>query len=257
MRPHPAPRMKRTRILALVLPLAVWLGGCATVQARFEPFRGLPTADAEALKAGVFDAPKDRLFDAAVATLQHEPFMHWSIAGLDRANGLVNGDAGLLREVQIVVLDADGGRSRMAVNIPRHALKARAKVYIRRDDPSVLTAYEPAEARLGAYNVVAADAEIDETYFYSFAYRVLHDHSQVPFELRPYGQDGGEAGRPVPLDALPAQAPAATTATAAAEPSATQPAAPAAGATASARSTAAPAPADETPPAAATPGDRP
>lgn len=200
--------MIRIHPLTVLLAAAACLGACATVQARFEPWKGLPPEAVETLKTGDFDASKEKLFDAAATALEHEPFLHWSITRLDRADGLISADAGLLREVQLRVSDDADGRSRLSVNVPRRALETRAKVYFKPGRLDTLTAYEPDEAELGGYKVLAADASLDNTYFYSFTYRVLHDRSQVPFELRSYEARPGPQATPVAVDALPQPAPA-------------------------------------------------
>jgi hypothetical protein len=212
--------MAKSPFLPALALAAACLGGCATMQARFDPWKGLPDADVEALKQGVFDAPKDSLFDAAAATLVHEPYLHWSIEKLDKADGLITANAGLLREVQIRISDADHGRSRMDINVPRRPLRTSAKIYVLRNDPSSTTAYEPDESDLGRYNVLVADASLDPSYLYSFTYRVLHDRSQVPYRLRAYEtQDPAVLPTPVPVEA-PAAQDATPTAAADASPTA-------------------------------------
>ena len=191
--------MQRFAAFALVAAL---LGGCATHQVRFAPYQGIPAADAEALKRGEFAVGRDALFDAAATTLEHEPYLHWSIQSLDKANGFIKADASLLREVQLRVGEAGGGRSKLAVSIPRRELKAQAKVWKKRGS-GFMTAYEPSEAERGEYSVFAAEAVLDEAYFRSFAYRVLHDRTQVPFELRPAG---GETEAALPIDEAPTAA---------------------------------------------------
>lgn len=173
--------MKR---LLPVLLLAV--GGCATHLVHLQPWQGVPADQVEALKRGEFSVSKDKLFDAAATTLEHEPYLHWQISTLDRANGLVKADAGLLREVQLRVADADNGGSKLAISVPRRELKTRIKVYIKKSDPAERTAYVPEEAKLRDYKVVSADVQLDDDYFRAFAWHVLNDRAQVPFRLRAY-----------------------------------------------------------------------
>ncbi len=204
--------------------------GCATHQLRFQPWKGLPNDAVPQLQHGVFDVPKDKLMDAAAVTLEHEPYFHWTFDSLDKADGLIIGSAGLFREVQLRVTDEDGGKSRLAVSVPRRVLKAQAKIYVLKSDPDHKTAYEPAEADLDKYSVIAADAELDEAYFYSFTYRALNDRTQVPFTLTPYQDDGSLGQAPVqqttpePLPAAGTEAQALSpTAATAAEPSPVSP----------------------------------
>lgn len=204
--------MKRTFFIAW---LSLCVSGCATHQLRFQPWKGIPQADLADVQRGVFDVPKDKLFDAAAATLEHEPFLHWTFDTLDKGNGLMVGSAGLFREIQIRVTDAEGpstgsgqARSRMAVSIPRRELKSQAKIFILAKDPSQQTAYEPDALILDKYNVQAADAKLENDYFYSFTYRVLHDRTQVPFKLQAY-EDAQAQGWAPEQDSAPTPAVAA------------------------------------------------
>lgn len=181
--------------------LALLSCGCATQQLRFDPWKGLPPEVLPELKQGIIAVPKAKLMDAVAVTLEHEPYFHWTFDHLDQGNGLLIGAAGLFREVQVRVLE-DGlagtsetaqAKSRMAVSVPRRALKTSAKIYVLRADPSRMTAYEPDAKDISQYNVVAADTELGPDYFYSFTYRVLNDRTQVPFTLHAY--DGGELGQ--------------------------------------------------------------
>jgi len=196
-------------LFSLSLLLASALTGCASNQVRFEPWKGLPKESLADLQQGVFDVPKDKLLDAAAATLEHEPYLHWTFDRFDKANGLILGSAGVFREVQLRVTDADGGKSRLAVSVPQRVLKSQAKIYVLKSDPGRLTAYEPAREDLNQYNVLAADAVLDDAYFYSFTYRVLNDRSQVPFSLKAYddpeplGQPPVQASSPAPLETAP------------------------------------------------------
>lgn len=198
--------------LALML-LALWSSGCATHQLRFQPWQGIPAADLKDVQGGVFNVPADKLFDAAAATLEHEPYLHWTFDTLDKTNRLIIGSAGLFREVQVRVTDADGGRSRMAVSIPRRELKTQAKIYQYISDGSHQTAYLPDEKERALYTVRAADAVLDPDYFYSFTYRVLGDRSQVPFKLQSYddaeaqGMAPAQDSAPTPAVAAPMEAP--------------------------------------------------
>jgi hypothetical protein len=218
------------RPFAAALAAALLACGCATHQLRFQPWKGLPSEALPQLQRGVYDVPKEKLMDAAAVTLEHEPYFHWTFDSLDKANGLIIGSAGLFREVQLRVTDEDGGKSRLAVSVPRRVLKTQAKIYVLRSDPDHKTAYEPEEAQRDQYNVIAADAELDEDYFYSFTYRAMNDRSQVPFTLKAYEDDGalGEAPQqvstPEPLPAT-ASAPQALSPSATAAPAAVSPAA--------------------------------
>jgi hypothetical protein len=202
----------RAKFIPLILS-AAFLGACATHQLRFQPWKGLPPESVSDLQKGVFPVPKEKLFDAAAATLDHEPYFHWTFSTLDKTNGLIVGSAGLFREIQLRVTDQPDNKSRLEISVPRRALKTQAKIYVMKDDASRHTAYEPEEAELGKYTVLAADAETDPAYFYSFTYRVLNDRTQVPFILQAY-QDKEELGQP------PAQAttPSALSGTAALTP---------------------------------------
>lgn len=191
--------------LLLVLASSLLLGACSTHQLRFKPLIGIPADEAAELQRGELRASSDQVFDAAATTLEHEPFLHWSVSSLDKANGFIKADAGLLREVQLrvtTVIDAQGasvaGRTRLEVSIPRRPLKTRAKIWTK-DKTGFRTAYEPAQAELPDYSVIAVDAELDADYLRSFAWRVLHDHSQVPFSLSNY-----DDGEPVRIQTAPA-----------------------------------------------------
>jgi hypothetical protein len=218
------------------------LSGCATQQVHFQPWKGVPKEALADLQEGVFAVPKDKLLDAAAATLEHEPYLHWTFDRFDKANGLIIGSAGVLREVQLRVTDASSAtegavKSRLAISVPRRVLKAQAKIYVLKSDASRLTAYEPSHQDLDLYNVLAADAELDDAYFYSFTYRVLNDRTQVPFSLRAYddpeplGQPPVQASTPAAVESAPAAlSPAAAVAAAAPAESAASPSSPAAGA---------------------------
>jgi hypothetical protein len=204
----------RSKFFALTLWAAL-AAGCATQQLRFDPWKGLPPESVSDLRQGVFAVPKEKLFDAAAATLDHEPYFHWTFDTLDKTNGLIVGSASLFREVQLRVVDQPEGKSRLAISVPRRALKTQAKIYVLKSDPSKHTAYEPEEAELSKYTVLAADTEIDPAYFYSFTYRVLNDRTQVPFSLRAYddnevqGQPPQQVGEPGTLPVTPAPQPEA------------------------------------------------
>jgi|GEM_PF-3028034 hypothetical protein len=165
------------------LCLAGLASGCATYHMTLRPLRGIPAADAAWLQQGQLAVPKDQLFDAVATTLEHEPYLHWDIDQLDRANGFIKASAGLFREVQLRVTDAGGGRSQMAVSIPRRELKTRAKIWIKRSDPTQVSAYEPDRDKYNDYGVASADVELDDLYFAAFVWHVLHDHAEVPFDL--------------------------------------------------------------------------
>lgn len=180
--------MKKLLCLSL---LTLWVSGCATHQLKFQPWKGIPSADLKDVQAGLFSVPKDKLFDAAAATLEHEPYLHWTFDTLDKSNGLIVGSAGLFREIQVRVTDGPASvsgqaQSKMAVSIPRRELKSQAKIYILNSDKSHKTAYEPSAADLPNYSVEAADTVLDRDYFYSFTYHVLTDRVQVPFSLESY-----------------------------------------------------------------------
>lgn len=185
------------KILALIV-MSLSLSACATHQVRFQPWKGIPTEDLKDLQAGDYKLPKDKLFDAAAATLEHEPYMHWTFDTFDKANGLIVGSAGLFREIQVRVTDAptaDSGtaKSHLAVSIPRRELKSQAKIYTLNSDKSRMTAYEPSAKDLPNYSVIAADAKLEPDYFLSFTYHVLTDRMQVPFSLESY-EDAHTAG---------------------------------------------------------------
>src|SRR5262249_44276638 len=95
----------------LVLAAALSLTACSTHHLKFKPYAGIPADEAAELKRGELRAPADKAFDAAASTLEHEPFLHWSVTTLDKANGFIKADAGLLREIQLrvsTVTDAAG-----------------------------------------------------------------------------------------------------------------------------------------------------
>jgi hypothetical protein len=175
--------MRPIAVRALLL-LSLALSGCATHQLFLKPLRGLPAEDAALLKQGQLKATREQLFDAAATTLEHEPYLHWDIEQLDRANGFIKASAGVLREVQLRVTGGEGGVSQLAVSVPRRELKTRAKVWLKPDGGA--TAYEPAAGLKSRCRVVSADLELDDLYFHSFAWRALHDRSEVPFDLRAY-----------------------------------------------------------------------
>ena len=210
MKPPPRP--------LIPLCLAAALGaGCATQQLRFRPMAGVPPEEAALLRQGRFNVPPQRLFDAAAATLEHEPYFHWDISLLDKANGFIKASAGLFREVQLRVspaADLGGGAtgSILSVSVPRRALTTRAKIWILPD--GALTAYEAPAALRSRSRVVSADVALDDLYFYSFTWHVLHDQAEVPFRLRAYGApDPPAAAAPLPLRplALPAATPLSPT----------------------------------------------
>jgi hypothetical protein len=216
--------MKNTASPLKILVLAcaaLGLGACASQRLSFQPWKGVPASDLEGLKRGDYAVDKDTLFDAAANTLEHEPFLHWSITSLDKANGFITADAGVLRELQLRVTgpaapgDVSGGaQSHLAVNIPRRALRTRAKIWVR--DDGFRTAYEPEAAEMGRYVVYSAAAELGPDYLRSFTWHVLHDRVQVPFRLD--GLDALEEAEapalaptadttPVPIDQAPAGRP--------------------------------------------------
>jgi hypothetical protein len=174
--------MRPSAKLTLLLTLA--LSGCATHQLFLKPLRGLPADEAALLKQGQLKASRDQVFDAAATTLEHEPYLHWDIEQLDRANGFIKASAGVLREVQLRVSGSEGGLTQLAVSVPRRELKTRAKVWLKPDGSA--TAYEPDAALKARCRVISADVELDDLYFHSFAWRALHDRSEVPFDLRAY-----------------------------------------------------------------------
>jgi hypothetical protein len=183
------------------LCLAGLMSGCATYHMTLRPLRGIPAADAAWLQQGQLAVPKDQLFDAAAATLEHEPYLHWDIDQLDRANGFIKASAGLFREVQLRVTDAGGGRSQLAVSIPRRELKTRAKIWIKRSDPTQVSAYEPDRDKYNDYGVTSADVELDDLYFAAFTWHVLHDHAEVPFDLAANPSESPLQTLPSPLAA--------------------------------------------------------
>lgn len=200
--------------LIQALSLAWLLSGCATYHLTLRPLRGVPAQDAAWLKQGQLAVPKAQLFDAVATTLEHEPYLHWDIDQLDRANGFIKASAGLFREVQLRVTDAGDGRSQLSVSIPRRELKTRAKIWFKRSDPSQVSAYEPDRDQYYAYGVASADVELDDLYFVAFTWHVLHDHAEVPFDLvanpsesplqtLPSPLAGAQPDAPVPVDQAP------------------------------------------------------
>jgi len=228
------------------LVLALLSSGCATYHMTLRPMRGIPASDAAWLKQGQLAVGKDQLFDAVATTLEHEPYLHWDIDQLDRANGFIKASAGLFRDLQLRVTSAEDGRSRLAVSIPRRELKTRAKIWIRRSDPSQVSAYEPPKDQYNDYGVASADVELDDLYFVAFTWHVLHDHAEVPFDLTanpsqspmqtlPARADAGAPGAPLAVDQAPVSAATAASAqgpspSAAVVPSASQEPGPSAGA---------------------------
>ena len=198
--------MHPIRISALLV-LAALGAGCATHQLRLQPLRGLSAEEAAEVQRGRLGVGCERLLDAAATTLEHEPYFHWDIDVLDRANGFIKASAGLLREVQIRV-SGQGDDCRLSVSVPRRELKARAKVWIRPDGSA--SAYEPPAADLAQCRVLSADVTLDDQYFYAFTWHALHDHAEVPFDLVSY-DDGTSAASSAtaPALALQAEAPVA------------------------------------------------
>jgi hypothetical protein len=201
--------MHPIRFPSLLLAVAL-VSGCATHQLRLQPLRGLPADEAARLKQGQLAVGRDRLFDAAATTLEHEPFLHWDIDLLDRANGFIKASAGLFREVQIRVTGDGGPNSQLAVSVPRRELKTRAKIWIKPDGTA--TAYEPSAELKAQSRVVSADVELDDLYFYSFVWHALHDRAEVPFDLLSYDAEAPiAAAAPLALQPMvPAQAPSPT-----------------------------------------------
>jgi hypothetical protein len=197
--------------LILALACSGLLSGCATYHLTLRPLRGIPASEAAWLKQGQLAVGKDQLFDAVAATLEHEPYLHWDIELLDRVNGFIKASAGLFREVQLRVTAVEDGRSQLAVSIPRRELKTRAKIWVRQGDPGQCSAYPPAQGHSGDYGVVSADVELDDLYFSSFTWHVLHDRAEVPFDLVSYpsASDAADAaGAPGP-SSRPSEAPVA------------------------------------------------
>lgn len=194
-----------TRLFAPVL-LALSLSACASHQLVFHPYQGIPADEAAELKQGRFHASQAELFDAAATTLEHEPFLHWSVESLDKVNGFIKADAGLLRELQLRVSKADAAGatvnaiSQLAISIPRRVLKTDAKIWVK-GSTGFKTAYEPEAADIGAYRVVSADALLDADYLRSFTWHVLHDRVQVPFSLE--AKDASDSSA-LPIDETPA-----------------------------------------------------
>lgn len=177
------------RSLVLLCLAAALSAGCATHQLRLRPLAGVPPEEAAWLKQGRFNVAPDRLFDAAATTLEHEPYFHWDISLLDKPDGFIKASAGLFREVQLRIspaTDVDGGAtgSVLSVSVPRRALTTQAKIWILPDGTA--TAYEAPKALRPRSRVVSADVTLDDLYFYSFTWHVLHDHAQVPFQLLAY-----------------------------------------------------------------------
>jgi hypothetical protein len=180
---------------------ALGLAACAEHQVRFQPWQGVPPAEVEALRQGDYPVDSATLLDAAATTLEHEPFLHWRITALDKANGLLSAEAGLFREVQLRVSASPDrpGRSRLHVNIPRRALNTRAKVW---DCGDHVTAYPPKAAE-GDCKPVRAPVQLDADYLRAFTWHVLHDRIQVPFRLI----DAPEEEHPSPAPDAGATAP--------------------------------------------------
>lgn len=173
--------------LGLVLLVSLCLGACATHKVKFHPLDGIAADKQAFMLRGEFDAPKEKVLDAIGDVLDHEPFFHWEYLQLAKADGWVKASAGLMREVNFRVVDAEPGRSRVAYSVPRRALRSRAKVWIAKKDASKATAYQPDDD--GGYNLVQADFELDEEYFRSAIQRALSDRSSVPFEAIPHERD--------------------------------------------------------------------
>jgi hypothetical protein len=199
--------MKPIRLIEALF-LAGLMSGCATYHLTLRPLRGIPASDAAWLKQGQLAVSKGQLFDAVATTLEHEPYLHWDIDQLDRANGFIKASAGLFREVQLRITEADGGRSQLAVSIPRRELKTRAKIWIKRSDPSQMSAYEPDKDKFNDYGVASADVELDDLYFVAFTWHVLHDRAEVPFDLVANPSQSPLQALPSPLGAAqPSEAP--------------------------------------------------
>lgn len=203
---------------SFALLIALGLTACSTHQLKFKPYAGIPAEDAVALKRGEYNATPAALFDAAATTLEHEPYLHWSVGTMDKANGFIQADAGLLREVQLRVssiTDASGSsasataHSRLEISIPRRPLVTETKVWTK-DKSGFQTAYEPEAKDIDQYSVTAVSAELDETYLRSFVYRVLHDRSQVPFSLQALNEDEPVAINQAPAASGPAKDTAGT-----------------------------------------------
>ncbi len=133
----------RPAVIGLALVLFAGLQGCANYQVNLRPLRGVPLEHAALLRNGEVGVSPDSLFEAAASALEHEPYLHWDIQTLDRSDGFLKATAGFMREVQIRVSKAEDGNSRLSVSVPRRALKTRAKIWVKRDEPSQRTAYEP------------------------------------------------------------------------------------------------------------------
>jgi hypothetical protein len=198
--------MNRHALLSLCLAV-LCLPACATHHLRFKPMAGIPADEAAELARGEFRTTPDKLFDAAATTLEHEPYLNWSVTTLNKENGFLKASAGLLREVQFRVsaVDAAGAsgsaaaRSRLDISIPRRPLVTQAKIWTKAN--GFQTAYQPEQAELHEYRVTQVEAELDDAYLRSFTWRVLHDRSQVPFTLEAH-----DAEEPVSIQSAPAAA---------------------------------------------------
>lgn len=177
--------MKIKSWLFILAPL--FLSSCATHVIKFHPLDGISADKQGFMERGEFDASKEKVLDAVGDVLDHEPFFHWEYLSLDKANGWIKANAGLMREANFRVVEIEGGRSRLATSVPRRALRSVAKIWIDKKDASKVSAYDPvnpAEAEQ-----VRADFELDESYFRSAVYRALTDHSAVPFEAVSHERD--------------------------------------------------------------------
>ena len=169
--------------------LALMSAGCgATHQVKFDPWRGLAPATAQALQRGELPFSKAEAFRAASELLDHEPFFKWDFETSDPKAGLMvaRSPAGRLRlEVTDALSNSSGAR--MTASFPDGPLKGRKDVWVSKKDALIMSAYDIEFSRREPWEKRDAVFEMNADYLASAVYRRLADHSAVPFDLEILG----------------------------------------------------------------------
>jgi hypothetical protein len=162
--------------------LALLSAGCgATHQVKFDPWRGLAPATAQALQRGELSFSKDEAFKAASDLLDHEPFFKWDFETLDSKSGLIEAKspAGRLR--------LEVAEARMTASFPDGPLKGTKDIWVSKKDALIMSAYDIEFSRREPWEKRSSAFQLDADYLASAVYRRLTDHSAVPFDLEILG----------------------------------------------------------------------
>lgn len=168
---------------------ALFCAGCgATHQVKFDPWRGLAPATAQALQRGELPFCKAEAFRAASELLDHEPFFKWDFETLDPKAGLIEAKspAGRLR-LEVADGLTNTSSARMTALFPDGPLKGSKDVWVSKKDALIMSAYDIEFSRREPWDKRSSAFELDAAYLVSAAYRRLTDHSAVPFDLEILG----------------------------------------------------------------------